>query len=134
MDFGRPDYQHIKDQSEVRRLGFKIFEIFPNAPQHSFIVRLARKILNLRIDEPIPEPDKYFPDSNTHLIPDEEPVFLLRAKDELAVETLEHWISLAKSRGVDQRTIDSAERHLAKFKTWYKREKPNVRATNQIAS
>ena len=42
-------------------------------------------------------------------IPDDEPVFILRAQDRLAAETVAYWIWLAKCRGVNADKIRHAQ-------------------------
>lgn len=49
-------------------------------------------------------------------IPEEEPVFVIRARDELAETTLAQYCTAARARGVDQAVIDrvcAANRQMA---------------------
>ena len=53
-------------------------------------------------------------------IPEDEPVFTLAGRDQLAVETVEFWIEKAKQKGVNENKIARAIRHrdwLVEFQT-----------------
>lgn len=52
------------------------------------------------------------------IIPDDEPVFLLRGQDILATETLEHYIIRLKAMGGDPRILALLEEHLTKMAKW----------------
>lgn len=52
------------------------------------------------------------------LIPDDEPVFLLRAQDTCAPATLMVWVALARSRGVAAHMIEAAERQVEAMAKW----------------
>jgi hypothetical protein len=127
MQFGRVDYEHIQDTTIAKDLSLRALQTFKDLPSVSILNRLAREVLHLKSDDPVPEKFEYFPDTDTHLIPLEEPVFMLRAQDALAERALEHWIILAMNKGVDAYTIQTAQLQLLKFKAWYKKKKPNVR-------
>lgn len=45
----------------------------------------------------------------------DEPVFILRGRDTLAVYTISRWIELARDNGVNQGKIDSAEKVFLEF-------------------
>ncbi len=51
-------------------------------------------------------------------IPIDEPVFTLRAQDELATTVLRAWIDLAEKRGVNSQKIVRAEQHLLDMLEW----------------
>jgi hypothetical protein len=44
-------------------------------------------------------------------IPDDEPVFVIRGKDLLAIETVERWIDLAKEAGVNDEKMAAVGQH-----------------------
>lgn len=48
----------------------------------------------------------------------EEPIFILRAQDTLAVYAVNFWVNLAKSMGVNEAKILSAQMHAAAMKEW----------------
>jgi hypothetical protein len=51
-------------------------------------------------------------------IPEEEPVFLLRAQDELASLAVDYWADLMESNGGDPELIRLAREHAAKMAAW----------------
>ena len=51
-------------------------------------------------------------------IPENEPVFLIRAQDSLSVRTLAFWISQAEAEGVSQERIKPLKMHLQSFREW----------------
>lgn len=58
----------------------------------------------------------------TGKIPDDEPVFLIRAQDRTAVATLEYWISLNS----DDTAIHLAKEHVERMKAWPIKKKADV--------
>lgn len=55
-------------------------------------------------------------------IPEDEPVFLLRAQDATAVRVLEYWISLNS----DDVAIHLARQHVERMKAWPVKKKADV--------
>lgn len=55
-------------------------------------------------------------------IPEDEPVFLLRAQDDTAVRVLEYWISLNS----DDTAIHLAKQHVERMKAWPVKKKADV--------
>jgi hypothetical protein len=53
-----------------------------------------------------------------NIIPDDEPVFLLRAKDVCAPLTIEKWCEFAADYGVSKDMIDAAYEHAQKMRSW----------------
>ncbi len=49
------------------------------------------------------------------VIPDDEPVFLLRATDPMAVETIKYWIRWSRINGVNMDNLDGVTYHLRKM-------------------
>ena len=55
-------------------------------------------------------------------IPEDEPVFLLRAQDQTAVKVLEYWISLNS----DDTAIHLAQEHVERMKAWPVKKRADV--------
>jgi len=53
--------------------------------------------------------------SNGQPIPDDEPIFILRARDRLAVAALSHYIELAEGDGCNDYLLDSVREMLGRF-------------------
>lgn len=56
-------------------------------------------------------------DANNH-IPDDEPVFVIRAKDICSAATVEMWALLAEQAGADPDMIESARKHAAVMRAY----------------
>lgn len=56
---------------------------------------------------------------------DDEPIFVLRAQDRLAPETIDHWVRLARERGVSAEKIAEAERCADAMAEWPNRKLPD---------
>lgn len=52
------------------------------------------------------------------LIPDDEPVMLIRGQDIAAIPALDAWIAASIENGVDKDLIDSAYRHRDRIAAW----------------
>lgn len=52
------------------------------------------------------------------LIPEDEPVFLIRAQDACSAETLRAWIDAAIDRHADPGIVKLAYAHLKRFRDW----------------
>lgn len=57
-----------------------------------------------------------------HLIPEDEPVFLLRAQDISAAATVAYWAMLNDALGGDPQRSILARKHAAKMAAWHKKK------------
>jgi hypothetical protein len=55
------------------------------------------------------------------LIPEDEPVFLLRAKDVSAPFVVRHWATIAEQIGADPEIVASARMHARRMEAWQER-------------
>lgn len=55
---------------------------------------------------------------SANLIPEDEPVFLLRAQDVVAPEVVSYWIELAKDSGALPNIIEAAKKHVGLMVEW----------------
>jgi hypothetical protein len=53
-----------------------------------------------------------------NLIPEDEPVFLLRAQDTLALDAVRSWLRSAERAGVDEKFIAQVEKHYETMLEW----------------
>ena len=51
----------------------------------------------------------------------DEPIFVLRGKDALAVGTIEKWMELAEKAGVSKEKIDEADALCGRMEAWQRR-------------
>jgi hypothetical protein len=56
------------------------------------------------------------------LIPDDEPVFLLRGQDELAAQHVRDWAEHAELRGCSPEVVAAARAHADKMDAWPKKK------------
>ena len=52
------------------------------------------------------------------IIPDDEPVFLIRGQDRAAIPAAEAWCEAAEALGADQGIIDTVRRHIELVREW----------------
>lgn len=52
------------------------------------------------------------------IIPDDEPVFLIRGQDLAAIPAAEAWCEAAAALGADERIIDCVRRHIEVVREW----------------
>ena len=60
------------------------------------------------------------------LIPEDEPVFLLRAQDVVSVQTVETWARLAEESGADPDIVHRARRHANEMRKWHNKKIPDL--------
>ena len=64
-----------------------------------------------------------------HLIPEDEPVFLIRAKDKVGPMTVEKWASYAEAAGADENIVKHAREHakaMYKYQTTHGSQIPDM--------
>lgn len=61
-----------------------------------------------------------------NLIPRGEPVFLLRAQDSLAADTVDFWADRLESNGGDEDTIDAVRQHVKLMRQWLPQKLPTT--------
>lgn len=68
------------------------------------------------------------------LIPEDEPVFLLRAQDKCAVEAVYHWANEAEQAGASDSIVLAARTHASAMKAWTKKKVPDMPSTIDVTS
>lgn len=58
-------------------------------------------------------------------VADDEPIFVLRAQDELAPQVISFWASLAYNKGVNHKKVMEADHCATKMKEWKNRKLPD---------
>ena len=58
---------------------------------------------------------------SANLIPEDEPVFLIRAQDATAVGVLNYWLDEAQHRGAEDNILEAAEAHRNRIIRWQKK-------------
>lgn len=60
------------------------------------------------------------------LIPEDEPVFLIRAQDMVGASTVYDWAKNAEDAGASPEIVKMAREHAAKMARWRKKKLPDV--------
>lgn len=66
------------------------------------------------------------------IIPQEEPVFLLRAQDISAADTVEFWATLNEERGGDPKASRDARLHAERMRLWTKQKPADLLAEPEV--
>jgi hypothetical protein len=59
-------------------------------------------------------------------IPDDEPVFIIRAQDKLAVPIIQEYMALAEEKGVSDEFLDHLDRVCGDIKVWQRQNDTKV--------
>lgn len=65
------------------------------------------------------------------LIPDDEPVFLIRGQDVVSGDAVRHWAYLAEDVGADPKMVQMARAHAALMDQWPNKKLPDLPGTKQ---
>lgn len=60
---------------------------------------------------------------NKNIIPDDEPVFLLRAQDALAASLISRWADDLQRNNGDPKLVKMAREHAVKMREWQQKKK-----------
>ena len=55
---------------------------------------------------------------STHIIPDDEPVFLIRAQDMLGPDIVDQWAEWAEEEGAKENIVKHAKEHAQAMRKW----------------
>lgn len=62
----------------------------------------------------------------TRKVPKDEPVFLLRAQDAVAANTVRFWAAAAATAGADPAIVEAARKHAALMEAWPTKKIPDM--------
>lgn len=62
------------------------------------------------------------------VIPDDEPVFLIRGQDIVGAKTVRFWADQAEAHGASPRIVERAREHAALMESWATRKVPDMPA------
>lgn len=126
MQTGRPDYIALQDGYQANTLAMlALIVLKQDTPPPSTLVawlkETALQTLNLPVTTPLCEItmvklEKHL--RSTKRIPDDEPVFLLRAQDAAAPTAVRAWIEESQENGVKPELLELAELQLWRMKRW----------------
>ena len=84
--------------------------------------RLAREVLGITDHGRAPALNPITTNGTTRLIPDDEPVFLVRGQDNVAGATVRAWADMAAANGAGAEILRVAREHAVKMDEWPKKK------------
>lgn len=126
MKHARDDYNVIQDTTAARKLAELVLDMQMATDKGLVARKLAREVLGITDHGRAPAVNPITTNGTTRLIPDDEPVFLLRAQDEFAAATVMYWAAAVKAGGGSDELVRVALDHAAKMKDWPKKKVPDL--------
>lgn len=119
MIHGRQDYECIQDNTLAKELARILIRMRINfTSSEGLVAQLLAKMI-LYPDQNFEKEIKELQLDNFPRIPNDEPVFLLRAQDPLAVATIEDYLSRLKQLNPDNiDTHNSIKKQIGRFQEW----------------
>jgi len=129
MQHARYDYNVIQDTTAARKLAELVLDMQMVTDKGLVARRLAREVLGITDHGCAPAMTPITTNGTTRLIPDDEPVFLLRGQDKHAADTVRHWARLVEADGCGLNPIAAVAReHADKMEAWPKKKQPDLPA------
>ena len=133
MQHARDDYNVIQDTTAARKLAELVLDMQMATDKGLVARRLAREVLGMTDAGRAPAMNPITTNGTTRLIPDDEPVFLLRGQDKHAADTVRHWARLVEADGCGLNPIAAVAReHADKMDAWPKKKAPDLKTPNAI--
>lgn len=129
MKHARPDYDVIQDMTAARKLADLVLSMNLITDAGLVARRLAREVLGIDDAGHAPDMNPITTNGTTRLIPDDEPVFLLRAQDATAADTVRYWANQAEAAGAAPAILQAARSHADLMDAWPKKKVPDMKAT-----
>ena len=134
MKHARPDYDTIQDLSIARALA-RVCLMKSDIPSFKKVVEeLAAYVLG--VSPPIDTLSiltQTLLEEEAPKIPDDEPVFLIRAQDKAAVATLDAWIHEANKAGATMDILRLVAEHRDRMAAWPTRKIPDLPKTSPFS-
>lgn len=135
MQHARDDYSVIQDTTAARQLAELVLDMGMVTDKGLVARRLAREVLGITDHGRAPAMTPITTNGTTRLIPDDEPVFLLRGQDLFAAPTVRHWCELVSlHRPHDAEIVRVAREHADKMDAWPKKKAPDLKTPNERSS
>ena len=99
MLHAREDYNVIQDTTAARKLADLVLSMELVTDAGLVARRLAREVLGITDHGRAPALNPITTNGTTRLIPDDEPVFLVRGQDNVAGATVRAWADMAAANG-----------------------------------
>lgn len=132
MQHAREDYNVIQDTTAARKLAELVLSMQIATDAAIVARRLAREVLGITDHGRAPAMNPITTNGTTRLIPDDEPVFLIRGQDNVAGATVRAWADMAAANGADAEILRIAREHAAKMDDWPKKKTADLPSNAQI--
>lgn len=130
MQHARDDYSVIQDTTAARQLAELVLSMDMVTDKGLVARRLAREVIGITDHGRAPSMNPITTNGTTRLIPDDEPVFLLRGQDALAGTTVRNWARLVEGHGGDPEIVRVAREHADKMDAWPVKKLPDLKTPN----
>ena len=126
MKHAREDYSVIQDTTAARKLAELVLSMDMVTDKGLVARRLAREVLGITDHGRAPSMNPITTNGTTRLIPDDEPVFLLRGQDMFGAETVRFWCDRVEKYGAKANIVSVAREHAEKMDAWPKKKLPDL--------
>lgn len=126
MQHAREDYNVIQDTTAARKLADLVLSMELVTDAGLVARRLAREVLGITDHGRAPAMNPITTNGTTRLIPDDEPVFLVRGQDVNGGGTVRFWANMANGSGADPEIVRIAREHAEKMDAWPKKKVPDL--------
>lgn len=131
MQHARDDYNVIQDATAARKLAELVLDMDMTTDKGLVARRLAREVLGITDHGRAPAMNQITTNGTTRLIPDDEPVFLLRGQDKHAAMSVRCWAQLVENdEGPHSEIAAVARAHADKMDAWPKKKAPDLKTPN----
>lgn len=127
MKHARDDYNVIQDTTAARQLAELVLSMEMGTAKGLVARRLAREVLGIDDHGSAPAMSPITTNGTTRLIPNDEPVFLIRAQDAVSGDAVRAWADLAERKGAAPAIVQVARDHAAKMDAWPAKKVPDLR-------
>lgn len=126
MQHAREDYNVIQDTTAARKLADLVLSMELVTDAGLVARRLAREVLGITDHGRATAMNPITTNGTTRLIPDDEPVFLVRGQDVNGGGTVRFWANMANGSGADPEIVRIAREHAEKMDAWPKKKVPDL--------
>lgn len=130
MQHARDDYNVIQDTTAARQLAELVLDMGMVTDKGLVARRLARDVLGITDHGRAPAMNPITTNGTTRLIPDDEPVFLVRGQDVVGAATVRAWADMAQDAGAAPEIVRIAREHADKMAAWPKKKVADLKTPN----
>lgn len=130
MQHARDDYNVIQDTTAARQLAELVLDMGMVTDKGLVARSLAREVLGITDHGRAPAMNPITTNGTTRLIPDDEPVFLVRGQDVVGAATVRAWADMAEDAGSAPEIVRIAREHAEKMAAWPKKKVADLKTSN----